>query len=388
MRVLPLHFLLATSAAFALGLPWPAAAADKVRLLRVPDGGIQPQAVVDAKGTVHLIYFKGDPAAGDVFYAHSEDGEKFSRPLRVNRRAASAIAIGNIRGAHLAVGKGGRVHVTWMGSGKAEPKAPGKATPMLYARLNDAGTAFEPERNVIQSAAGLDGGGSVAADAAGNVYVFWHAPAPGGKGEAARRVWVARSADGGKTFGPEQAAFDGPTGACGCCGMRAFAAGDGTVFALYRSAQEVVHRDTWLLTSADKGATFAGLKLHEWNEGGCPMSSFFLTAGKSGVLAAWETKEQVYFTTLGATTGKPGRPVAAPGAAPRRKHPVVAVNAAGETVLAWTEGMAWDQGGSVAWQVYDKDGRPTAERGRARGVPVWSLVAVFARPDGGFTIVY
>jgi hypothetical protein len=50
--------------------------------------------------------------------------------------------------------------------------------------------------------------------------------------------------------------------------------------------------------------------------------------------------------------------------------------------------MAWDQGGAVAWQVYDKDGRPTARRGRARGVPVWSLVAVFARPDGGFTILY
>jgi DNA-binding beta-propeller fold protein YncE len=42
---------------------------------------------------------------------------------------------------------------------------------MLYARLDDAGTAFEPQRNLIQVAAGLDGGGSVAADQAGNVYV-------------------------------------------------------------------------------------------------------------------------------------------------------------------------------------------------------------------------
>ncbi|HZY90652.1 MAG TPA: hypothetical protein VFE78_37865, partial [Gemmataceae bacterium] len=270
MRVLPLHFLMAASAAFALGLPWPAAAADKVRLLRVPDGGIQPQAAVDGKGTVRLIYYKGDPAAGDVFYAHSEDGEKFSRPLHVNRRAASAIAIGNIRGAHLAVGKGGRVHVTWMGSGKAGQTAPRETTPVLYTRLNEAGNAFEPERNVKQAEGHLDGP-SVAADTAGNVYVFWHTLKPGGKGEEDRRVWVARSADDGKTFASEKVAFGEATGACGCCGMRAFAASDGTVFALYRSAQEVVHRDTWLLTSADKGATFAGLKLHEWNEGGCPM---------------------------------------------------------------------------------------------------------------------
>jgi hypothetical protein len=40
----------------------------RVALLRVPNGGIQPQAVVDAKGTLHLIYFKGDDAsAGDLF---------------------------------------------------------------------------------------------------------------------------------------------------------------------------------------------------------------------------------------------------------------------------------------------------------------------------------
>jgi hypothetical protein len=64
------------------------------------------------------------------------------------------------------------------------------------------------------------------------------------------------------------------------------------------------------------------------------------------------------------------------------------VNAEGETVLAWTEGMGWNQGGSVAWQVFDEHGQPTREHGQADGVPTWSLVAVFARPDGGFTVVY
>ena len=32
----------------------------KVRLLRVPDRGIQPQVVLDGKGTVHMVYFKGE----------------------------------------------------------------------------------------------------------------------------------------------------------------------------------------------------------------------------------------------------------------------------------------------------------------------------------------
>ena len=81
-------------------------------------------------------------------------------------------------------------------------------------------------------------------------------------------------------------------------------------------------------------------------------------------------------------------PVAAPGASRGRKHPAVAGNDRGETILVWTEGMGWNRGGSVAWQVYDKNGVPTAERGRSAGVPTWSLVTVFARPDGGFTIIY
>ena len=59
---------------------------------------------------------------------------------------------------------------------------------MLFTRLNDSGTAFEPERNLIQKAYGLDGGGTLAADDQGHVYVFWHAPIPGTTGEQNRRV--------------------------------------------------------------------------------------------------------------------------------------------------------------------------------------------------------
>jgi hypothetical protein len=166
--------------------------AAKVKRLRVPQHGIQPQVVVDGKGVVHLIYYGGDARHGDIFYVRSDDeGGTFSRPLRVNSSAGSAIAIGNIRGAHLAVGKQGRVHVAWNGSGKGGRAEEG----MLYARLNDKGDAFEPQRNVIAEAMGLDGGGSVAADEAGHVYVVWHAPQPGQKGEERRlRKIPARAA--------------------------------------------------------------------------------------------------------------------------------------------------------------------------------------------------
>jgi hypothetical protein len=354
-----------------------------VKRLRTPDRGIQPQVAVDDKGVLHMIYFRGDPRHGDIFYVRSTDeGATFSRPLRVNSESGSAIAIGNIRGAHLAVGKNGRVHVAWIGAGKKGLDG------MLYARLKDDGTAFEPQRDVIHAAKSLDGGGSVAADEAGNVYVVWHAPEPGEKGEANRRVWVARSEDEGKTFAPEKAAYEKNTGACGCCGLRAFADRKGNVYVLYRSAMERLNRDTYLLTSKDKGANFRGEDLHAWKLEACPMSSFAFAESPAGVLAAWETKGQVYYAPLDPATGKKSKPVAAPGAARERKHPVVAGNASGQTILVWTEGMGWDRGGAVAWQVYDKNGKATAEKGRAAGVPTWSLVSVFPRKDGGFTIVY
>jgi hypothetical protein len=361
----------------------------KVTLLRTPEGGIQPQAAVDDRGVLHLIYFRGKDGAGDIFYVRSEDyGRTFSHPLRVNSQPGSAIATGNIRGAHLAAGRRGRVHVAWMGSALAEPRAPRKATPMLYTRLNDEGTAFEPQRNLIREAAGLDGGGSVAADAKGNVYVTWHAPEPGTQGEVSRRVWVAASSDDGATFAPEKPVSAEGTGVCGCCGMRAFSGRAGALYLLYRSAAGGVNRDTYLLTGKGPGAAFRSDDLHRWNVGTCPMSSFALAEDGAGVLAAWETNGQVYFARIDPASGKPSTPQGAPGEGRGRKHPVVAGNAGGEAVLVWTEGMGWNRGGSVAWQVFDREGRPAGETGRAGGVPTWSLVAVFARPDGGFTVVY
>jgi hypothetical protein len=57
-------------------------------------------------------------------------------------------------------------------------------------------------------------------------------------------------------------------------------------------------------------------------------------------------------------------------------------------LLAWTEGTAWEKGGALAWQLFDKNGKATAEKGRTDGVPVWSLPAAFAGADGRFEIVY
>src|SRR5258708_4283731 len=82
------------------------ASAETVKVLRTPEGGIQPQSVADAAGTIHLIYFKGDANGGDEFYVKREAGDgSFSKPMRVNSQPGSVVAIGTIRGAHLTLGR-------------------------------------------------------------------------------------------------------------------------------------------------------------------------------------------------------------------------------------------------------------------------------------------
>jgi hypothetical protein len=250
------------------------AATGRVTVIQTPDGGIQPQAVIDGKRLLHLLYYKGEAGSGDLYYVRRGPGQEgWSAPIRVNSQPGSAIAAGTIRGGQIAIGKAGRIHVAWNGAKRAapwvtdtgKPSQPDYAwSPMLYARMNDTGTGFEPQRNLMRSTFMLDGGGTLAADTSGNVYVAWHGTDGSGEGEDARRMWVARSTDNGKTFAPEVAAFAEPTGACACCGTQAFADSKGNVYLLYRSATEKVNRDTYLLVSRNHGVWYRGSLVQRW----------------------------------------------------------------------------------------------------------------------------
>jgi hypothetical protein len=382
-----------------IGTSWPpgaSAGADEgrnppgVRVLEVPEGGIQPQAAIDDRGVIHLVFFKGDPAGGDLFYSRLESGvERFSSPVRVNSQPGSAIAIGTIRGGQVAVGRGGRIHVAWNGSNGARPRNPSGGSPMLYTRSDPGGKAFESQRNLMQRTSALDGGGTIAADRAGDVYVAWHGRTEdAGPGEAGRRMWVVRSKDDGTTFSAEEPATERQTGACACCGTRGLADRNGTVYLLYRAATGGVDRDMYLLHSEDHAGHFRGASIDPWRAEVCPMSSAALADCETGVLAAWETRGRVAFSRVDLRTRQVSPPIAPPDGRGDRKHPAVAGNACGETILVWTEGTGWQKGGSLAWQVFDRSGRPSGPPGRIEGgVPVWGLATVVARPDGGFTII-
>src|SRR5882724_3499969 len=348
-----------------------------ITLLRTPHEGIQPQTVLDRDGVLHMIYFEGNASAGDIEYVwRKPDGKNFSSPIRVNSEPGGALAVGTVRGPQMTFGRNGRIYVIWFGS-RAEPGDPTNAMPVLFSRLDDSRTAFEPQRNLMQYARGGDGGISVAADALGDVYAVWHAMGSE-PGEDHRRVYLARSTNDGKTFAREVPISPAELGACGCCGMRAFVSERGTLFVLYRAAAKSIHRDITLLLSTDHGGTFHDMTVDPWELNACPMSTAYLSEGGKRVLAAWEKAGQVYLDAIDPVSLKLGRPFAALGDSNKRKHPAVAANSNGQVLLAWAEGTGWAKGGSVEWQLFDAAGKPVGEEGHATGVPVWSLPSVFA----------
>ena len=120
----------------------------------------------------------------------------------------------------------------------------------------------------------------------------------------------------------------------------------------------------------------------------CPMSTLCLAEGPSGIVAAWDTEGQIYFASVKSGSAEVAQPLSAPGTGKARKHPAIAFNAQGEMILVWTEGTAWQKGGDLVWQEFDKSGKPTNEKGRVeRGIPVWGLPTVVTK-QAGFTIIH
>jgi hypothetical protein len=341
---------------------------------------------MDATGVLHMIYFRGDVSGGDIDYVRQEPGGTLSVPIRVNSEPNTVVAIGTVRGPQMTIGRNGRVCVIWFGP-QTQSGDPNATMPVFFTRLNDAHTSFEPQRNLMHFARGGDGGLSVASDVLGNVYAVWHATGAR-PGEEHRRVYLAHSADDGRTFAREIPVSPPELGACGCCGMRAFADARGMLYILYRAASQGIHRDMTLLVSADHGRTFRTTTLSPWEFNACPMSTAYLSEGSQEVFASWERANRVYFRAIDSSAFATSSAIQAPDDGKDQKHPAISANSRGEILLAWTEGGGWAKGGSLSWQLFDKNGKPLDAPGYMPDVPAWDLPSVVADRAGNFTISY
>lgn len=358
-------------------LPVFASAAD-VRIEHVPEDGVQPQIVTTSDGTLHLVYLTGEPRGCNIRHVTKKPGATaWSAPHTVNSTPGSAVAAGTIRGAQMAIGKDDSLHIVWNGPGGKQQPAP-----LFYARSLNQGTTFESQRDLRATTEALDGGASVAASAKGEVFVVWHgAPANATPGEINRRVFILKSIDNGQNFAAPKIANADDPGVCACCSLKAFVTSSGELLTLYRAARSMNQRDVVLMTSRDGGASFQHRDVGPWAVNMCPMSSASVISAGAKTRAAWEAEGKIFTSLLDATSD------AIPVSDDKARHPALAINSKGETLVSWSIGTGWQKGGQLGWLVLDSSGKPTSNRGVKPGVPVWGLTAAYAEGDS-FVVLY
>lgn len=350
----------------------------QVQVEALPEAGIQPQVAMTAEGMVHLVYLKGDSKACDIRHTQRRAGDgQWSAPVTVNSTPLSAIATGTIRGAQIALGKEGSVQVIWNGSAGAKPDGTAQA-PLLHSRLLPGAKAFNQQQNLLGDTTALDGAASIAANDHGRVAVVWHAAPAGKDDESSRLVWVRYSDDNGSTFSLPEALNSKHPGVCACCSLRTHLAADGTLHVLYRAAPTPTERGMWLITGKAGQSTLR--KLDDWRVAMCPMSSASLMTSGLALRGAWENDGQI-------VTGLMGETSAPLKVGPKNaKHPALAGNAKGQTLVASVIGSGWSKAGTLHWDILDAQGS-IIQSGEEGKLAVWSYSSPYARPDGSFVIL-
>jgi hypothetical protein len=112
------------------------------------------------------------------------------------------------------------------------------------------------------------------------------------------------------------------------------------------------------------------------------------------MIAVWETDNTIWMADIGNA-----KPAPMKISATNSKHPSIAQNERGETLIAWAVGTGWQRGGTLAWSLRDANGKVLEESGApqtkrearnssGRQVPVWSYPAAAHVSGLGFVVLH
>lgn len=280
-------------------------------------GASVPTVAIDPRsGRAYAAWVGEDGGVSGVYLSAAEAGSgRFGPPVRVNDLPGDA-APHKQAPAQVAVGPEGTVYVVWQNNTEIE----GRRFPASDVRLavsTDGGRTFRPAITVNDDAGGPPSSHTfhdVEVTPDGAVYVSWidsrvrdrlraaH-PTPaeaehgahgghgmGEEGLPGPEIRVARSADGGRSFG---ASVVVAADACPCCRTTLAAGPDGEVYLAWRQVMDGGVRDVVVARSEPGRLAFAApVRVHAdgWVYDGCPHAGPSLAVDAAGgVHVGWYT---------------------------------------------------------------------------------------------------
>ena len=242
----------------------------------------QPQVAVDHVGGVHVAYGVGDL----VLYRRADATSGFGPP--VSLRIAPVMALGMRRGPRIAA-TGESVCITAIGG----PLGKGRDGDVWAVRTSDQGRSWSaPVRvNDVEGSAreGLHG---LAAGPNGAVCCVWLDLRRG-----VTEVMAATSGDGGATWSPDVVVYRSPEkSVCECCHPAVAYDDRGELVVQWRNALGG-NRDMFMARSVDGGRSFGtAQKLGQgtWALNACPMDGGAIAVVAGKLTSAWRRDRTVF----------------------------------------------------------------------------------------------
>ena len=278
----------------------------------------QPQLV--ARGDeVGVAYGAGNA----IYFAASADGAAtFGPPVMVSSQGE--LSLGMHRGPRVAYTRQGIVISAVVG-----PQGKGKDGDVMAWRSRDGGKTWsEPVRVNDVPGSAREGLHAMAFGGRDTLFAAWL-----DLREKGMQIYGAVSRDGGATWSENSLVYRSPSGTvCQCCHPSVAVDRSGVILVMFRNALEG-SRDMYLARSANGGKTFeAAEKVGQgtWKVEACPMDGGALTVDEEGRVATIWRREGTVFATRG---GDPEKSLG-----PGRNATTVATK--GGVYSAWTEGTS------------------------------------------------
>lgn len=246
--------------------------------------GKQPVVAVDDDGNVHVVFGEKD----QIFYSSSRDGGRtFSTAQKVGQQ--QKLALGATRGPQVVTTQ------DYVVIGAADHT--GKI--MVY-RLKKGGNTWSKGVNLLHGdSTAKEGFVALAAGKENRVHAAWLDLRIGHH----NNIFSASSPDGGQSWSVNKLVYPSPEGrVCPCCRPSIAADRKGNVYVMFRNELKGA-RDLYLARSADGGKTFdAAQKLGygTWMLKQCPMDGGAVAMdAKGNAGTTWRRENNVYYSEPG-----------------------------------------------------------------------------------------